>query len=154
MATNHKHDTGCNYVRHMTHMQCMQPSRQRHSSATRNSSSNTQSLIINSSAYTGWAKNWAFRSLICVFDNTTVFDGKCVNSVWHFVKFVGLPWQITVNSKVHSQLKENQLCCYYLLVLIVNLKVLTTVAHLIRGDTDKQSNNVILNFTRELLITF
>jgi len=33
------------------------------------------------------------------------------NFAWHFVRFRGSPWQITVNSIVNSQLRVNQLCC-------------------------------------------
>jgi len=49
---------------------------------------------------------------------------RSVNSVWCFAKFYGSPRQITVNSAVDSQPKENQLCCSkyqifcYLLVYI------------------------------------
>jgi len=33
-----------------------------------------------------------------------------VDSAWHFVKFNGSLWPITVNFTVNSQLKENKLC--------------------------------------------
>jgi len=38
--------------------------------------------------------------------------------VWHFVKFCGLLQQITVNTAVNSQLKENQCCCSKLCISV------------------------------------
>jgi len=61
--------------------------------------------------------------------------------MWHFVKFCGSLWQITVNSTVASQLKENQLCCSKYPIYCLLLVLMSHHMRWLRWQTKPVSNN-------------
>ena len=64
-----------------------------------------------------------------------------VNSAGKLVKFHGSPQQITVNSAVDSQLKENQLCCSKCIILLfVSIHVMQLAFTQMADKDSKQSN--------------
>ena len=84
----------------------------------------------------------------------TDFKGSCdyykpaknyVNSAWHFVKFRGLPWQITVNSVADSQLKEINSAVQNIQHIAVSINIMPHMITQMADKASKQSTAVISN---------